>query len=121
MLLSDSNFTKGCGGYPHYAATGIEKRLLDAGGISLKIQFSGTNHINICLSNVVLTKNQGVKSGGLVADIHAPNSKILLAITNCKFLQEKGALVSAIWIQNEFESSLTVSIKKHRIFRKCLF
>ena len=117
VLLTDSNFTKGCGDLPENLALAFY-----AGSISLAIKCSDTDHISIHLSNLVFTQNRGVMSGGLMARFSAANSKILLAITNCTFLQEKARLVSAIWIINDPSNfSPTVLIKKHTISRKCLF
>ena len=57
-----------------------------------------------------------------MASVCGHNSKILLAITNCTFLQEKAGLVGAIYIDGEDSTiSLTVLIKKNTIFRKCTF
>ena len=112
VLLSDSNFTKGCGGLLRNTVINMQRQLLAAGSISLKIHLFSTNHnIRIHLSNLVLTQNRGLKSGGLEAAVFAHDSKIHLIITNCMFLQEKATLASAIWIQNKFENSLNVLIE----------
>ena len=109
VLLSDSNFTKGCSNLLTYEPHGFQ-----GGSISLLIECSGThtNHIRIHLNNLVLTQNRGINDGGFEAVICAYNSKILLAITNCTFLQGKGGSTSVISIQNVHSTfSPTVLIK----------
>ena len=125
VLLSDSNFTKGCGGLPHNSVTninGLYLPMLVAGSISLKINVLAYDYIRIHLSNLVLTQNRGLTSGGLAADVDSHASNIALTITNCTFLQEKAVLASAIWIQDEYEfSSLIVSIKNTKFLENVCF
>ena len=91
VLLSDSNFTKGCGGFLYNDTTDDPQQLLQAGSgsISLKVYSLDTSTISFHLSNLVFTQNRGVLSAGLTANVYSHDSNVILIITNCTFLQVK--------------------------------